>query len=106
MFISIPLSFLWDEKELERLIWLIAPLAIFLLAWWKIYQKAGYPGWLTFLWFIPGVNLIWFLIFAFSCWPIIKKIPIVAGLMASEWTAQAVNDWKQEHQKDLPPAVQ
>ena len=101
MFINIPLSFLWDEKELERIVLIIAPVALFIAAWWKIYQKAGYPGWLALLWFIPGVNLVLFFVFAFSRWPLLKRLPTITALMASEIAEQAIKEWKLEHQKDF-----
>jgi len=36
---------------------------------WKIVSKAGYPGALCLLLFIPGVNWAALWIFAFSRWP-------------------------------------
>jgi len=47
---------------------------IFLIAWWCIFAKAGFPGALAFLMFIPLVNLIMLLILAFSPWPIRRQL--------------------------------
>jgi hypothetical protein len=40
------------------------------LAWWKIFSKAGHPGAFGLMMLIPGVNLVVLLWFAFSTWPI------------------------------------
>ena len=45
-----------------------------LLIFWKIFQKAGYPGWYFILLFIPGVNLIALFYFAFTEWPVHKAL--------------------------------
>jgi len=47
-------------------------IVVFIVAWYKIFTKAGYPGWYTILMFIPAINLIIFLVFAFGQWPILK----------------------------------
>lgn len=40
------------------------------LAWWRIFSKAGHPGALGLTMLIPGVNFCVLLWFAFSTWPI------------------------------------
>jgi uncharacterized membrane protein YhaH (DUF805 family) len=47
---------------------------------WKIASKAGYNGALSLLLFVPFVNFIIILIFAFSEWPIQRQLR-AAGLM-------------------------
>jgi uncharacterized membrane protein YhaH (DUF805 family) len=47
---------------------------------WKIASKAGYSGALSLLLFVPFVNFIIILIFAFAEWPIQKQLR-AAGLM-------------------------
>ncbi len=47
---------------------------------WRIASKAGYNGALSLLLFVPFVNFIVILIFAFSEWPIEKQLR-GAGLM-------------------------
>ena len=46
-----------------------------LLVWpfWRICEKAGYPGLMALLVFIPVVNLIFLYWFAFSDWPSLKR---------------------------------
>ncbi len=51
----------------------IISLVLMLVSWMFIFSKAGYSKWLGLLMLVPIVNLIWFLIFAFSKWPIIKE---------------------------------
>ena len=47
---------------------------IVVVAWWKIFSKAGHAGALSLLLFIPLVNVIMFLWFAFSDWPVLKEV--------------------------------
>ncbi len=41
---------------------------------WRIAAKAGYPGALSLLMLIPGVNLVIAFMFAFSEWPIERAL--------------------------------
>jgi len=43
---------------------------VFIFAWAKVFSKAGYSGALCLLMLLPAVNLITFLWFAFSEWPV------------------------------------
>jgi uncharacterized membrane protein YhaH (DUF805 family) len=43
-----------------------------LVAWAYIFSKAGYSGWMCLLLIIPVVNVITFLWFAFSDWPVTR----------------------------------
>ena len=52
----------------------IIVLVIAVVAWWKIFSKAGHSGALALLFFVPIVNLIIFLWFAFSEWPIHRRM--------------------------------
>ncbi len=47
---------------------------IFIVAWAEIFMKAGYNRWLCFLVVIPIVNLIVFLWFAYSKWPVYELV--------------------------------
>lgn len=40
----------------------------------KIVTKAGYSGWYVLLSFVPLVNVVAFLVFAFSKWPIEQRL--------------------------------
>ena len=53
-----------------ELVVLLFILVIILLPYWKIFQKAGYSGWLAICMFIPIVNIVVLFWFAFSKWPI------------------------------------
>ena len=46
--------------------------AVPLLAGVKIVSKAGYWGWWVLLAFVPVMNVVMFLVFAFSDWPILR----------------------------------
>jgi len=45
---------------------------VFVISWIFICSKAGYSKWLGLLMLVPLVNVIFFLYFAFSRWPILK----------------------------------
>ena len=51
---------------------MVISFVVFILAWYKIFKKAGYPGWYVILMILPFVNLVIFLIFAFGQWPVLK----------------------------------
>ncbi len=44
-------------------------LVLFIVGWVKIISKAGYSGWWVLLGLVPLVNVVMFLVFAFSEWP-------------------------------------
>jgi hypothetical protein len=52
---------------------LLILLAPFVVAWVKILQKAGYSGWWVLIGLVPIVNLVMFLVFAFSRWPAVQR---------------------------------
>lgn len=56
---------------------------------WKIYTKAGYPGFLSLGTVIPGINVILLLYLGFSDWPVRKELRAL----------------RQTHLPDAPPAV-
>ena len=41
---------------------------------WKIFSKAGFPGWLSFIMIIPIANILLEYYFAFSKWPVITEL--------------------------------
>lgn len=50
-----------------------------------ILKKAGFSGWLVLLYFIPIVNVIFYLYFAFAKWPVQKRLEAAqAGAAAAE----------------------
>ncbi len=61
------------------LIILAAIVLVFLIAWWRIWAKAGYSGALGLLMIIPFVNLIMILVLAFSEWPVQSRLKAISG---------------------------
>jgi len=49
---------------------LVIVIALFLYPWSKIFQKAGYSGWLCLLFLVPLVNLATLWWFALARWPL------------------------------------
>jgi uncharacterized membrane protein YhaH (DUF805 family) len=46
---------------------------ILLLAYVRVIQKAGYSGWWVLIGLVPVVNIVMFLVFAFSRWPVLRE---------------------------------
>ncbi|MEA3407349.1 MAG: hypothetical protein U9R48_04625 [Chloroflexota bacterium] len=66
----------------EALIVTVVGLLGFILGiviWWRIFSKAGYSGLLGLLMFVPLVNVIVLLYFAFGTWPIEKEVERLRG---------------------------
>ena len=55
---------------LPELVLLLVIFVVILLPYWKIFQKAGYQGWLAICMLVPILNVIVLFWFAFSKWPI------------------------------------
>ena len=53
---------------------ILAAAALGVLIWGTIFKKAGYSFWMALLMIIPIANLVWFLVFAFSKWPIQQEL--------------------------------
>ena len=54
---------------------IFAPIVLlYILSYWKIFSKAGYPGWLGLLQFIPVINIFIIFFLAFSKWPIHQEL--------------------------------
>ena len=50
----------------------LACLAIVVVPFWRIYTKAGYSGWLSFLVVIPMVNVFFVYFLGFSEWSTLR----------------------------------
>ncbi|MFI2105637.1 hypothetical protein ACH436_20250 [Isoptericola sp. NPDC019693] len=51
----------------------LAVAVIFLIAYVRIIQKAGYSGWWVLVGLVPVLNVVMFLVFAFSRWPVLRE---------------------------------
>jgi hypothetical protein len=47
---------------------------LILIGWVKILSNAGYSGWWALIGFVPLVNFIMLLVFAFSDWPVLREV--------------------------------
>ncbi|MFN7056622.1 hypothetical protein [Hyphomonas sp.] len=52
----------------------LAIIALFIVAYWKIWSKAGFNGAWSLLMLVPLVNLGAFLYLAFAKWPIHERL--------------------------------
>ena len=57
----------------------IAIAVIGVIATVKIVTKAGYSGWWVLIWLVPLVGFVFFLIFAFSDWPVLQRLRAAEG---------------------------
>lgn len=55
-------------------IFYIAMIVLMIVAYWKIWSKAGFNGAWSLLMLVPLVNLIEFLYLAFAKWPIHERL--------------------------------
>lgn len=55
-------------------IFYIAMIVLMIVAYWKIWSKAGFNGAWSLLMLVPLVNLIAFLYLAFAKWPIHERL--------------------------------
>jgi hypothetical protein len=47
---------------------------LLLFLFWKVFTKAGYPGYFALAMFIPIVNLALWCFLAFAEWPVLKEL--------------------------------
>jgi uncharacterized membrane protein YhaH (DUF805 family) len=50
----------------------LAIAVVSIVAWVKILSKAGYSGWWILVGVVPVLNVVMFLVFAFSDWPVLR----------------------------------
>ena len=55
------------------LVVLIGAYVVMLVAYIRIIQKAGYSGWWVLVGLVPVLNLVMFLVFAYSRWPVLRE---------------------------------
>jgi len=51
-------------------LFLLGVALLVMVGWWRILSRVEYPGFLSLLLFVPIVNLVVFLLFAYLPWPI------------------------------------
>ena len=57
----------------------VAIWVVFLIAYVKIISRAGYSGWWVLVMFVPILNIVMLLIFAFKEWPIQRELAELRG---------------------------
>lgn len=50
-------------------LWMLVVAIVAVIPFWRICQRAGYPGWMGILILIPVVNLLFLYFLAFADWP-------------------------------------
>jgi len=53
----------------ELVVFALIAALILIWPWWRIFSKAGYPGWYAFSQLVPILNLIALFYLAFARWP-------------------------------------
>jgi hypothetical protein len=56
--------------SVSSFVFLLVIAVVFVVGWWRIFARAGYPGIMGLAMLIPVVNAVAFLWFAFLPWPI------------------------------------
>ncbi|MEK8227095.1 hypothetical protein NKG05_15015 [Oerskovia sp. M15] len=62
----------WLFGTAALIVW-AAVAIIFLIAYIQIIRKAGYSGWWVLVGIVPLLNIVMFLVFAFSNWPVTRE---------------------------------
>ena len=57
----------------------LALVVIFFVAYIQIIRRAGYSGWWVLVWFVPLLNVVMLLIFAYKEWPIQRELRELRG---------------------------
>jgi hypothetical protein len=52
---------------------------VFFIAYIQIIRRAGYSGWWILVWFVPILNVVMLLIFAYKEWPIQRELRELRG---------------------------
>lgn len=53
----------------------VAVAVLWIVAWAKVISKAGYSPLWVLVGFVPVLNAVMFLVFAFSDWPVLRRGP-------------------------------
>lgn len=51
----------------------------FLLPFWKIFSKAGYPGVMALVMVVPFLNIIMLFYLGFAEWPVLRELEAFRG---------------------------
>ena len=63
------------QTELLIILFLLLPLAAaWIFPFWRIFAKAGFPGELSLLMILPGLNFLVLLYVAFAQWPVHREL--------------------------------
>jgi hypothetical protein len=66
----------------QEFLFVFAILFVLIIPFWRIFSKAGFPGWFGVGILIPIVNIALILLLAFSEWPLERKVRSVGGVEA------------------------
>ncbi len=66
----------------------LAFFVLFIIAYWKIFSKAGYSGALSLLLLIPIANIIIILYLAFSKWPVLQELEALRARGSGQYPPQ------------------
>jgi hypothetical protein len=50
-----------------------ATIVLTVVPFWVIFQKAGFPGALSLLMMVPGINVVMLFVLAFARWPALAR---------------------------------
>jgi len=61
----------------------LAIVAFVIFMWWRIFSKAGYPGWLSLLFLVPFAKIILYCVLAFSEWPVERELRSLRDILGA-----------------------
>lgn len=80
------------EAQVLVLVAIYAVLLVLMVAvYTAIIRKAGYSGWYVLLMFIPIVNLVMLVVFAFAEWPITRELRAARAVAEQQPQIQGAN---------------
>lgn len=82
----------------------IAVVVLAIIATVKVIIKAGYSGWWVLIALVPIVGSIFFLIFAFSTWPVTREVEMLRAQVAARLGRPAPQRFGSGSSGSTPPA--
>ena len=65
-------GFMFGTPGFIEMIFIAGMLVVYVMPFWMIFQKAGFPGALSLLMLLPCINIIILFYVAFSDWPALR----------------------------------
>jgi hypothetical protein len=81
-----------------------AVLVLFVVIWWRIFEKTGHGGAMSLLMLVPIVSLIMLLVLAFGDWPIQQEVRRLRRALGERDDFGGGRRYGGEPMRDYPPS--